>query len=46
MPYVTARASTEMDIITHLAVCAGSNWSKIDRNVVGSFVTASQAQRK
>jgi phosphatidylserine decarboxylase len=36
----------EKDIITHLAVCASSDWAKIDRIVVGNFVTASQAQRK
>lgn len=36
----------EMDIVTHLAVCASSDWAKIDRIVVGNFVTASQAQRK
>lgn len=36
----------EMDIITHLAVCASGDWARIDRIVVGNFVTASQAQRK
>lgn len=36
----------EMDIVTHLAVCASSNWSQLDRIMVGNFVTASQAQRK
>lgn len=36
----------EMDIVTHLAVCASGDWAKIDRIVVGNFVTASQAQRK
>lgn len=36
----------EMDIVTHLAVCASGDWEKIDRIVVGNFVTASQAQRK
>ncbi|KZP08405.1 hypothetical protein FIBSPDRAFT_922684 [Athelia psychrophila] len=36
----------EVDIVTHLAVCASGNWAKIDRIVVGNFVTASQAQRK
>ena len=35
-----------MDIITHLAVCASGDWARIDRIVVGNFVTASQAQRK
>ncbi|RDB20431.1 Phosphatidylserine decarboxylase proenzyme 3, partial [Hypsizygus marmoreus] len=36
----------EVDIITHLAVCASQDWDKVDRIVVGNFVTASQAQRK
>ncbi|KIM74861.1 hypothetical protein PILCRDRAFT_691729 [Piloderma croceum F 1598] len=36
----------EMDIITHVAVCASGDWAKIDKIVVGNFVTASQAQRK
>jgi phosphatidylserine decarboxylase len=36
----------EMDIITHLAVCASQDWEKVDRITVGNFVTASQAQRK
>ena len=35
-----------MDIVTHLAVCASQDWNKVDRIVVGNFVTASQAQRK
>jgi len=36
----------EMDIITHLAICASQDWEKVDRITVGNFVTASQAQRK
>jgi phosphatidylserine decarboxylase len=36
----------EMDIITHVAVCASGDWAKIDKIVVGNFVTASQAQGK
>jgi len=36
----------ELDIITHLAVCASQDWEKVDRITVGNFVTASQAQRK
>ena len=39
-------SKAEMDIITHLAVCASQDWNRIDRIVVGDFVTASQAQRK
>jgi phosphatidylserine decarboxylase len=37
---------SEADIITHLAVCASADWSRVDRIVVGNYVTASQAQRK
>ncbi|KAJ7198252.1 phosphatidylserine decarboxylase-domain-containing protein [Mycena pura] len=39
-------AKAEVDIITHIAVCASQDWSMVDRIVVGNFVTASQAQRK
>ncbi|KAG8922083.1 hypothetical protein FRC02_012151, partial [Tulasnella sp. 418] len=39
-------SKAEVDIITHLAVCASGDWAKVDRIVVGNFVTASQAQRK
>ncbi|KAG8730844.1 hypothetical protein FRC11_005658 [Ceratobasidium sp. 423] len=37
---------SETDIVTHLAVCASGDWARVDRIVVGNFVTASQAQRK
>jgi phosphatidylserine decarboxylase len=36
----------EMDIITHVAMCASGDWAKIDKIVAGNFVTAIQAQRK
>jgi phosphatidylserine decarboxylase len=36
----------EMDIVTHLALCASQDWNRVDRIVVGNFVTPSQAQRK
>jgi len=36
----------EMDIITHLAICASQDWNRVDKIMVGNFVTASQAQRK
>ncbi|KAG6326504.1 hypothetical protein ID866_12585, partial [Astraeus odoratus] len=36
----------EMDIVTHLAICASKDWERVDRIVMGNFVTASQAQRK
>ena len=39
-------SKAEIDIITHLAICASQDWKKVDRIVVGNFVTASQAQRK
>lgn len=40
------KRKTEADIITHLAVCASTDWSRVDRMIVGNYVTASQAQRK
>ncbi|KAF7296465.1 Phosphatidylserine decarboxylase proenzyme 2 [Mycena chlorophos] len=43
-PRLTSKA--ELDIITHIAICASQDWSVVDRIVVGNFVTASQAQRK
>lgn len=39
-------SKAEMDIMTHLAICASQDWAKVDRIVVGNFVTPSQAQRK
>ena len=36
----------EVDIVTHLAICASSDWAKVDRIMVSNFVTASQAKRK
>ncbi|CCO32442.1 phosphatidylserine decarboxylase [Rhizoctonia solani AG-1 IB] len=40
------KGKSEADIVTHLAVCASGDWARVDRIVVGNFVTASQAQRK
>lgn len=40
------KAKAEMDIVTHLAICASQDWNRVDKIVVGNFVTASQAQRK
>lgn len=37
---------SEQDIITHLAICASSDWSRVDRIVAANYVTSSQAQRK
>ncbi|KAI0073153.1 hypothetical protein K474DRAFT_1686324 [Panus rudis PR-1116 ss-1] len=39
-------SKAEVDIVTHLAICASQDWGRVDRIVVGNFVTASQAQRK
>jgi len=39
-------SKAERDIVTHLAVCASQDWARVDRVMVGNFVTASQAQRK
>ncbi|SPO25759.1 related to phosphatidylserine decarboxylase [Ustilago trichophora] len=36
----------EMDIITHLAVCASQDWRRVDSLTVRNYVTASQAHRK
>lgn len=43
-PRMDSRA--EVDIITHIAICAAANPGSLSRIVVGSFVTNSQAQRK
>ncbi|KAL5525526.1 hypothetical protein ACEPAG_6862 [Sanghuangporus baumii] len=43
-PRINKRA--EVDIITHLAVCASQDWGRVDRIVVNNYVTANQAQRK
>ncbi|PIL26770.1 hypothetical protein GSI_11106 [Ganoderma sinense ZZ0214-1] len=39
-------AKAEVDIVTHLAVCASQDWARVDKIVVGNYVTANQAQRK
>jgi phosphatidylserine decarboxylase len=36
----------EVDIVTHLAICASGDWARVDRIIVDNFVTASQAHRK
>lgn len=43
-PRMSSKA--EVDIITHMAVCASQDWNKVDRIMVSNFVTANQAQRK
>ncbi|WVO16689.1 phosphatidylserine decarboxylase [Cryptococcus depauperatus] len=37
---------SEQDIVTHLAICASADWSRVDRIVTTNYVTSSQAQRK
>lgn len=37
---------SEQDMVTHLAICASVDWSRVDRIVSASYVTPSQAQRK
>ncbi|OCH86472.1 hypothetical protein OBBRIDRAFT_838129 [Obba rivulosa] len=39
-------AKGEVDIVTHLAVCASQDWAAVDRIMVSNFVTPNQAQRK
>jgi len=43
-PRLSSKA--EVDIVTHIALCASQDWGRVDKIVVGNFVTASQAQRK
>lgn len=40
------KKKSEQDIITHLAICASADWSRVDRIVSANYVTSSQAQRK
>jgi phosphatidylserine decarboxylase len=40
------RSKGEVDIVTHMALCASQDWRRVDKIVVGNFVTSSQAQRK
>ena len=39
-------SKAEIDIVTHLAVCASTDWGRLNRVAVSNYVTASQAQRK
>lgn len=39
-------SKAEVDIITHLAICASSDWSKVGSISVSNYVTGAQAQRK
>ena len=38
---VDVNAEAEMDTATHLSICMNSDCNKVDRIVVGSFVTVS-----
>lgn len=39
-------SKAEVDIVTHLAICASTDWGRLNRIAVSNYVTASQAQRK
>ncbi|KAH7106227.1 phosphatidylserine decarboxylase-domain-containing protein [Auriculariales sp. MPI-PUGE-AT-0066] len=39
-------SKAEVDIITHLAVCASGDWGRVDRMITSNFITANQASRK
>ena len=43
-PRLSSKA--DADIVAHIALCASQDWGRMDKIVVGNFVTASQAQRK
>ncbi|CAO3617775.1 unnamed protein product [Cunninghamella blakesleeana] len=36
----------QMDILTHVAICSANDWTKVDRFLMGNFVTEQYAQRK
>lgn len=40
------RKRTEVDIVTHIATCACTNWAKMDALVLQRYVTASQASKR
>ncbi|KAI9301654.1 phosphatidylserine decarboxylase-domain-containing protein [Cunninghamella echinulata] len=35
-----------MDILTHVAICSANDWTKVDRFLMGNFITEQYAQRK
>ncbi|PPQ94736.1 hypothetical protein CVT25_007702 [Psilocybe cyanescens] len=39
-------SKAEMDIVTHLAMCASGDWKKMGRIMLGNFATARLEQRK
>ncbi|KAI7854427.1 phosphatidylserine decarboxylase-domain-containing protein [Circinella umbellata] len=43
-PNLSRRA--QMDIVTHVAMCAANDWTTVDRFLMGDFVTEAYAQRR
>ncbi|KAI9489700.1 phosphatidylserine decarboxylase-domain-containing protein [Zychaea mexicana] len=43
-PNLSKRA--QMDIVTHVAMCAANDWTTVDRFLMGDFVTEAHAQRR
>ena len=39
-------SKTAIDVMTHIALCASQDWTRVDRIMLGNFVTASEAGRK
>lgn len=37
---------SELDIVTHLAICASQNWAKVDALVMDRYVTSNQARKR
>jgi len=43
-PWLDSKAP--IDVMTHIALCTSQDWTKVDRIMLGNFVTASEAERK
>jgi len=43
-PRLNSKAA--IDVMTHIALCASQDWTRVDRIMLGNFVTASEAERK
>ena len=39
-------SKAEVDVVAHITLCASQDWSRMDKTMVGNFVTASRAQSK
>ncbi|CAN6634700.1 phosphatidylserine decarboxylase proenzyme 2 [Trichomonascus vanleenenianus] len=37
---------TEIDIVTHLAICADQNWAKVDALIMDRYVSSDQARKR